>query len=329
MTSNKTDKILVYLEKRFGASYLKNRLMTENCHSMLRQLASKVIYRKDMDPAYIFLKFILVVAGSYFKLRANTIKYEVKYHTTAFNNLPAEFDGFKILHLSDIHMEGIPDNGRTLSKKIAELKYDLCVITGDYRFLSFGDYTSAIEKLKTVTDAINPSYGTIGVMGNHDCIRMLPELETLGIRVLVNESEKIKKGNDSIWIGGVDNPSFHTCASLSKTLRLIPENSFSVLLAHSPGLLRESRRRGIDFYLCGHTHGGQLCLPNKKPIITKAKCERKYAVGPWDYKGMKGYTSRGTGTSGLPIRLYCPPEIIIHTLKKGGYNALDSNSVKQ
>ncbi len=316
MTSNKTDKILTQLENRFGASYLKNRLRTENCHTLLRRLASKVIYREDMDPAYIFLKFVLVVAGSYFKLRANTIKYEVKYHTAAFENLPSEFDGFKILHLSDIHIEGVPDKGRALAEIIADLEYDICVITGDYRFLSFGEYMPAIKKLKTVTGAINADHGTIGIMGNHDCIKMLPSLESLGIKILVNESIKIDKGNDSIWLAGTDNPSFHTCASLSKTLRNVPEESFSVLLAHSPGLLRESRRRGVDYYLCGHTHGGQLCLPNKKPIITKAKCERKYAVGPWEYKTMKGYTSRGTGTSGLPIRLYCPPEIIVHTLCK-------------
>ncbi|MGD9157816.1 MAG: hypothetical protein PVG39_05385, partial [Desulfobacteraceae bacterium] len=113
---------------------------------------------------------------------------------------------------------------------------------------------------------------------------------------------------------GVDNPSFHTCASITKTFKRIPEEDFTILLAHSPGLLREAMRRNVDYYLCGHTHGGQLCLPGGIPVITKAECERRYSSGAWNYKGMKGYTSRGSGTSGLPVRLYCPPEITIHTL---------------
>ena len=206
--------------------------------------------------------------------------------------------------------------GQTLANTITAIKYDLCVITGDFRFLAFGEYLPTIDKLNTIIEAVDCKYGIIGVLGNHDSINMVPELESLGVRMLINESLKLVKGNDHIWIAGVDNPSFHLCASISKTIRQIPEKDFTILLAHSPSLLREAGRKKVDFYLCGHTHGGQLCLPGGKPIITKAKCERRFALGAWHYKDMKGYTSRGTGTSGLPIRLYCPPQITIHTLSK-------------
>lgn len=314
MIDKNTDKIFHQLGKRLGNNYLKNRLYAEKCHTSFNRLLSRIHYQEDMDPKFIFLKLLLILAGSLDRLRLNTIKYEINYQIASFNNLPEKFNGLKILHLSDIHVEGIPDRGESLINKISSLNYDLCLITGDYRFLSIGDYLPTIEKVKAITNSIKCRHGIIGILGNHDSIDMVPGLESIGIRMLINESHNLIENNEYIWIAGVDNPSFHTCASMTTTLRQIPEQEFTILLAHSPGLLREARRRNIDYYLCGHTHGGQLCLPGGKPIITKAKSERPYAIGAWNYKGMKGYTSRGIGTAGLPVRLNCPPEITIHTL---------------
>jgi predicted MPP superfamily phosphohydrolase len=314
MTDKNADKIFVQLEKRLGYYYLKNRLNAEKWHTMFKRLMGRVIFQEDMDPKYIFLKLLLVLAGSYNKTRSNTLNYKIDYQTVSFDNLPEKFNGFKILHLSDIHIEGIPDKGKSIAKLISGLEYDLCLITGDYRFLSFGECLPTVEKLKAITKNIVCKYGITGILGNHDSINMVPELESIGIRMLINESYKLEEGDDCLWVAGVDNPSFHTCASISRTLRRIPEEGFTILLAHSPGLLREAMRRNVNYYLCGHTHGGQLCLPGGRPIITKAKCERRYAIGLWNYKGMKGYTSKGLGESGLPVRLNCPPEITIHTL---------------
>ena len=316
MSDKIPDKIFDSLENRLGNKYLRNRLKAEKWHTWFKRLMGRVIYREDMDPKYIFLKLLLMLAGSYEKVRMNTTRYEIDHQTVSFENLPEEFNGLRILHLSDIHVEGIPDRGKSAAEIIASLDYDLCLITGDYRFLSFGAYSSTIERVMKITDAINCEYGIIGILGNHDSIKMVPGLESIGIRTLINESIKLVKRSQHFWVSGVDNPAFHTCASISGALRKIPDEDFTVLLAHSPGLLREAGRRGVGYYLCGHTHGGQLCLPGGRPIVTKAKCERRYAVGAWSYKGMKGYTSRGLGTSGLPIRLYCPPQITIHTLLK-------------
>ena len=69
--------------------------------------------------------------------------------------------------------------------------------------------------------------------------------------------------------------------------------------------------------LCGHTHGGQICLPGGVPVMTNADCPRKYCVGAWRYHGMHGYTSRGTGVSMVDVRLNCPPEVTLHRLRRG------------
>lgn len=316
MTDKKNNKIFALLEKRLGSQYLKNRLKAEKWHTMFNRLTGRIIYQEDMDPKYIFLKSLLIIAGSYDRVRSNTLKYKIDFQTVSFNNLPEKFNGLKILHLSDIHVEGIPDKGESLVNIIRDQEYDLCLITGDYRFLSYGKSLSTIQKVKKITDSIRCKYGIIGILGNHDSIDMVPHLEDIGIRMLINESYKISQDSDSIWIAGVDNPSFHTCVSMTKTLRGIADGEFKILLAHSPGLVREAMRRDVDYYLCGHTHGGQLCLPGGKPVITKAKCERQYALGAWKYKDMKGYTSKGVGASGLPVRVNCPPEITIHTLMR-------------
>jgi predicted MPP superfamily phosphohydrolase len=74
-------------------------------------------------------------------------------------------------------------------------------------------------------------------------------------------------------------------------------------------MLEDAAQHGVHLYLCGHTHGGQICLPIIGPIIVNANCHRKYTRGVWRYKNVQGYTSAGVGTSGVPVRFFCRPEI--------------------
>ena len=80
-------------------------------------------------------------------------------------------------------------------------------------------------------------------------------------------------------------------------------------------LLEEAATSGIDLYLCGHTHGGQICLPWLGPVLVNARCRRRYVGGQWTYKNVQGYTSYGTGSSCVPVRFNCPPEIGVIELK--------------
>ncbi len=133
--------------------------------------------------------------------------------------------------------------------------------------------------------------------------------------MLLNESVSLEKENEVIWLSGVDDAHFYDCHNFDKTLDNIPEsNRFVVMLSHTPETYKEAWVSGVDYILAGHTHGGQLCLPNGAPIITNTNCPRSFTSGPWQYKSMKGYTSRGIGTSCLPVRFFCPPEVTIHEL---------------
>ncbi len=115
----------------------------------------------------------------------------------------------------------------------------------------------------------------------------------------------------------MDDPHYFQRDDLALALNTRGEsNQFTFLMAHSPEILEEARKAEVDFYICGHTHGGQVCLPVFGMIHWNARCAKKYAKGEFNYKGMKGYTHQGTGSSNSPIRFNCLPEIVIHKLKR-------------
>lgn len=274
------------------------------------------VHLEEFAPISWALKTLLKITGVWPIAVRNSLRYTVVEHEVPLPHLPAAFEGFRILHLSDLHIEGMVDKGKSLAEALAPLQYDLCVLTGDYRFRTFGNYDKTLTLMKTLTEQIHAPYGISGVLGNHDWLEMVPGLEQCGIRMLMNEAQPIEKGNETIWLLGLDDVHYYETGDLDKAVKSAPQNVVRILLVHSPEILPEAAQAGMDLYLCGHSHGGQICLPGGKPIITHCRCPRPYKAGRWRYKSMRGYTSRGVGTSLFPIRLFCQPEIILHTLRK-------------
>jgi len=229
----------------------------------------------------------------------------------AFDSLPAAFCGFTILHLSDLHADGLPGLTESLSERLQDLEVDLCVLTGDYRYRVRGPCDDVYLHMEKILASVNARSGIVGVLGNHDAAEKVPQLERLGVTMLVNQSLELRHGGDTIWVAGLDDPHYYGCDDLPGALRGVPEEAFKVLLVHTPELPAEAEASGVDLYLCGHTHGGQICLPLLGPLITGAKCPRKYVHGAWRHKRMQGYTSAGVGVSVVPVRFFCPPEIVL------------------
>jgi predicted MPP superfamily phosphohydrolase len=201
-----------------------------------------------------------------------------------------------------------------LSECVRDLRYDLCVLTGDFRYRTFGPWNSAIAGLEQVRAHLRePVYG---ILGNHDSIRMAPAIEGMGIRLLLNESAAITKERDTIWLVGVDDPHFFRADNMERACRNVPADAVSILLAHSPEIYRQAAHAGFDLMLCGHTHGGQIRLPGGIPILFNANCPRAYCARNWRYRNMQGYTSVGAGSSIVDVRLNCPPEVTLHALRR-------------
>jgi predicted MPP superfamily phosphohydrolase len=115
-------------------------------------------------------------------------------------------------------------------------------------------------------------------------------------------------------------------ADTKQAFRDVPGQAFTIFLAHSPEAYKEAARCQAQLYLCGHTHGGQICLPERGPLLTNSKAPRFTAAGSWQHQEMTGYTSRGAGPSGIPLRFNCPGEISLITLCKGNGSSKDSPS---
>ena len=136
---------------------------------------------------------------------------------------------------------------------------------------------------------------------------MVPELEDMGIRVLLNECEIIARGDEAIYLAGIDDAHYYRVDNIEKAASEIPRDGFSILLSHTPEVYRQAAHAGFDVFLSGHTHGGQICLPGSIPITLGSVLPRHMGSGPWQYGDMIGYTSVGVGCAAVPVRFNCLP----------------------
>jgi uncharacterized protein len=303
------------LARRIGSEHVERRLNVEADHEA--QLFGQGLLFFNVENwklAPWLIRSVLKLTGLYDRARRNADKIAVKRTILTFEDLPPAFDNFTILHLSDLHADISESAMLRLVSIVGALQYDICVLTGDYRGKTYGPFE---RTLQSVSDLLAQLKGQqYGVLGNHDSIRMAPFLEAMGIRMLFNECEPIVRGANRIYLAGVDDPHFYRADDIEKAAAGIPQGAFSILLAHTPEVYERAAAAGFALMLSGHTHGGQLCLPGGIPIKLEAILPRSMGAGAWRHAGMVGYTSVGAGTSLLPVRLNCPPEVTLHTLRQ-------------
>jgi hypothetical protein len=187
-------------------------------------------------------------------------------------------------------------------------------MTGDFRGQTFGPFEAALEGLASVRKRLQvPVYA---VLGNHDTIRMVPEIEAMGIRMLLNESVTIVRGDQRIHLAGIDDAHYYRADNIQKVASSIPRDEIAILLSHTPEVYRQAAHAGFQVMLSGHTHGGQICLPGSIPITLDSVLPRRMGAGPWRHGDLTGYTSVGVGSSIVPVRFNCLPEITLHHLRK-------------
>ena len=138
----------------------------------------------------------------------------------------------------------------------------------------------------------------------------------MGIRMLLNECETLSRDGQSIYLAGIDDAHYFRVDNIEKAASDIPHDGFSILLSHTPEIYRQAAHAGFDLILCGHTHGGQICLPGSFRSRSIRCCRAASVSGAWRYRDMVGYTSVGAGTSIMPVRLNCLPEITLHHLRR-------------
>jgi predicted MPP superfamily phosphohydrolase len=233
-------------------------------------------------------------------------------------DLPERISRFRILQLSDLHIDSVPGLADVVARTVSRINADLCVLTGDYRFLAEGPCDDAIAGMKQVFRAIRSGHQPLAILGNHDPCEMAPALEQMGARVLLNDAAEIRLRGSSLWFLGVDDSYDYRCDDLDAALSKVPLGAFQILLAHTPDLYAEAAAADVKLYLCGHTHAGQIRLPRIGSLIQNSDAPRGYTHGSWKHGEMDGYTSAGIGCSMLPVRFGCPPEIVVIDLHRAG-----------
>ncbi|MEJ2689490.1 MAG: CDP-archaeol synthase [Deltaproteobacteria bacterium] len=264
----------------------------------------------------VLLHNLFKASGIYRKGYANAGRISLVEQAIVLPRLPRALDGFRILLLTDLHLDGQPGLAETIVNLVSPLQVDICLIGGDIRMGTYGPLAPALRELKKVIPHFHAELGIFGVLGNHDCLEMIPDLEDLGIVMLVNDSVFLQKGNDGLYLAGLDDSHYYKTHDPAMAYADIPLDAFSIVLSHSPEAFRDVASFGPDLFLCGHTHGGQIRLPGRGPIFTHSRAPRFTAAGLWQYGKMVGYTSCGVGSSGIPLRFNCTPEISLLTLKK-------------
>lgn len=242
---------------------------------------------------------------------------EISILSIPVSGLPAEFDGYRLTHLSDFHLGTWLDSQALLeiADKVNTLGSDLIAITGDFVSSKIDNHAPDLIR---VLGSLKSKDGVFAVLGNHDhytdAEKIRKILERSDIIELSNKVHAIERDGEFMYIAGIDDQmTGHD--QLNKVIDVLPEKEVpAILLAHAPDFADCSSRSGkFDLQLSGHTHGGQIRLPFIGPLYLP-RLGRKYPSGQYMVGNMHLYTNRGLGTSWFKLRYNCPPEIAIFEL---------------
>lgn len=301
------------LEQRLGRLYARQRLgIEDDFETRIFRHGTNLFHIENWFSLHSVIRTALKLSGLYWRGQRNTARIKVRHNHVGLRGLPSAFDGFTLLHLSDLHVDMNPAAMHRLVELLHEIDYDICVLTGDYRGKTHGPIEETLDGMAQIRTHLKDE--VYAVLGNHDTIRMVPGLEDMGIRLLLNESASIERGGAGIHLVGIDDAHYFRVDNIEKAASDIHHEDISILLSHTPEIFRQAAYADFDLLLAGHTHGGQICLPGGIPVTLDSILPRHMGSGTWRYHRMAGYTSTGVGSSVVPVRFNCPPEITLHHL---------------
>jgi uncharacterized protein len=227
--------ILRKLEERLGPLHARQRLGIEtDQEAQIFGQSLLSFHIGNWYPVHSFIRNTLKLTGLYWRARRNTERILVKRNDVMFKELPPLFDGFTILHLSDMHVDMNEGAMRRVIELVDGMRYDLCVLTGDYRGKTFGPFAATLEGVARVRAHLKePVYG---VLGDHDTVQMVPGLEAMGIRILLNECAVIVRAAQQIYLAGIDDAHHFRVDSIEKAALQIPWRVLYPIVAHTGDL---------------------------------------------------------------------------------------------
>jgi hypothetical protein len=216
--------------------------------------------------------------------------------------------GFRLVQITDLHCDWKIRNEEKMVRIVNDLKPDLVVVTGDLLNHALG-----LSHLRDSLKRLQAPLGKFAVLGNVDVYgwRELDLLEGTGFRRLDWEEAVVTKEAESLGFWGMNFGRFYVALD---PLKMLPQDRFNVFLYHAPDLIEDVCGPALDLYLCGHTHGGQVCLPWYGALITFSKFGKKYESGLHRVGSTTLYVNRGLGLEPRPapqVRFLARPEIAV------------------
>lgn len=271
---------------------------------------------RPSSKAAAFVGATLVAGGLFYASKVEPLNVEVNSVSLVLPRLSPEFDGYRIVQISDIHMDGWMTFERLskMMKLVNEQGPNLITITGDF---VTAEAERAYRELVDALSILEAPDGAVAVLGNHDYIADQNLVRRIirdgGVVELSNDFLTLRRGGDVLHIAGVDD-FYQRRARLDLILGRLPEAGAAVLLAHEPDFAEVSAPTGrFDLQLSGHSHGGQMRLPFVGAVM-RPRVGRIYPSGLYDVDGMLQYTNRGLGMLKPYLRINCRPEITVFTL---------------
>ena len=272
----------------------------------------------------LFIVFIILVYIS-----TNIIK--VKRYTVKNSKLPKEFDGLKIVHISDVHSKIFGENNSGIVNRVLKINPDIVIMSGDIIDKREKDMEKFVSMYKTIYE----KYPTYYSIGNHErnlgwkkYKKYLKMLQSCGVHVIINGSEKLIKNDNHIAINALKfrenmQPKVLTrekeeefVSYMRNKLRNLNTNDFNILIAHDPENFKMYKKLGVDLVFSGHVHGGLIRIGKICLLSPRRTFFPKYSYGKTTEENTTIITSSGMGKATLPIRLFNRPEIVVVTLKK-------------
>lgn len=254
----------------------------------------------------------IATAGAYSLIEPQRI--EVRKYIFPVQNLPMAFEGFTILHLSDLHNKEFGKGQKDILGLIRQQKYDIVAVTGDLVDKRNPRIEPGLDLIRGLKD--KPVYF---VPGNHEWwsgYEMRDILPALGVKVLENKAEKLVIGQEHLWLLGVDDPYSRRDDLQLAMKETGGEQGPRLLLAHAPEIFPSAVEEKVDVVLVGHTHGGQVRMPVIGAVVVPGQgLFPKFDYGIYTKGQTQMIITGGLGESLLPIRFNIPPEIVLVTLK--------------
>ncbi len=248
----------------------------------------------------------------------NALDLRLTEFELALDGLPAGFDGYRILHISDTHLDTLPAIAEVAKRMLDGVEVDLLALTGDVHGRRRNPVSLSVGLLDQALSGVRVRDRRLAILGNHDSVDMPEALQRLGFETLINRSVVLTRNGDNVRVTGLDDVhSFYTPAARAALEAKADE--FRIALVHSGEMADHAAAAGYALYLCGHTHGGQICLPGGRVVFSQLDRCHHAASGLWHQGNLVGYTTTGLGVSGPTVRFNVRGEAALITLRCPGH----------